>query len=342
MTPRSIILGTVALGVVGGDEVEEDDQGEDGHAHQVGEYGELSVSNHSGPGTSLHSNSSNGKSCAMSDDRFVSQTELDEQKKKRQEEWEKVRSADQPLEAPDEEYDPRPLYDRLKEVRDKKQAEFEEDHKFKNMVRGLDTEEVGFLSMVDDIKAAELRKKKDEEKELLNEVQEAKAKAMLEEQEAHLNAIGAGPSTSTRSKAATAGKQNKQAQLLSGAIKRKSTAAVSEVGDQSEEKKARPDGQSASNGAVLVVGEPTAYVDVGLRPTAMTCLGVLPGLADYDASSGSSSTDSSDSENDDATLNTAFPANQQAATAAPAAAERSVRRQSSQTSQASNNSQSNQ
>jgi hypothetical protein len=91
-----------------------------------------------------------------------------------------------------------------------------------NMVRGLDTEEVGFLSMVDDVKAAELRKTRDEEKELLNEVQEAKAKVMLEQQEALLNkGIGAGPSTSTRSKAVAAPKPSKQGQLLAGAIKRK-------------------------------------------------------------------------------------------------------------------------
>lgn len=40
--------------------------------------------------------------------------------------------------APEEPYDGRSLYDRLKEQRDAKDSEFEEARKFKNMIRGLD------------------------------------------------------------------------------------------------------------------------------------------------------------------------------------------------------------
>lgn len=86
---------------------------------------------------------------------FVTETELAEARKKRQEEWEKVRQPDQPLgkyplplldkvilffrfskivrlictEMPEEPYDSRSLYERLKEQRDKKDLEFEETHK---------------------------------------------------------------------------------------------------------------------------------------------------------------------------------------------------------------------
>jgi len=60
---------------------------------------------------------------------FVSETELAEQRKRRQEEWEKVRTADQPLEAPEEVYDPRSLFERLEEQRKKKDDEYEEAHK---------------------------------------------------------------------------------------------------------------------------------------------------------------------------------------------------------------------
>lgn len=84
---------------------------------------------------------------------FVTETELAEARKKRQEEWEKVRQPDEPLgkivtkntqnltiminldwniwllERPEEPYDGRSLYDRLKEQRDKKDLEFEESHK---------------------------------------------------------------------------------------------------------------------------------------------------------------------------------------------------------------------
>ncbi|XP_023285974.1 protein FAM192A-like [Seriola lalandi dorsalis] len=62
--------------------------------------------------------------------KFVSESELDERRKKRQEEWEKVRKPDDPEEAPEEEYDPRSLFERLQEQKDKKQEEYEEQFKF--------------------------------------------------------------------------------------------------------------------------------------------------------------------------------------------------------------------
>ncbi|XDV28841.1 hypothetical protein PO909_032042 [Leuciscus waleckii] len=62
--------------------------------------------------------------------KFVSESELDELRKKRQEEWEKVRKPDDPEEAPEEAYDPRSLFERLQEQKDKKQEEYEEQFKF--------------------------------------------------------------------------------------------------------------------------------------------------------------------------------------------------------------------
>uniref|UniRef100_A0A8C5VZN5 FAM192A/Fyv6 N-terminal domain-containing protein n=1 Tax=Microcebus murinus TaxID=30608 RepID=A0A8C5VZN5_MICMU len=53
--------------------------------------------------------------------RFASEAELDKRHKRRQEEWEK------------EVYDPRSLYERLQEQKDRKQLEYEEQFKFKNM-----------------------------------------------------------------------------------------------------------------------------------------------------------------------------------------------------------------
>ncbi|VDN17662.1 unnamed protein product [Gongylonema pulchrum] len=68
-------------------------------------------------------------------DRFVSEKELEEAKKRRQEEWEKVRKPTDPKEAPEEKIDNRSLYERLKEVGDRKQAEYEEEHKISNCDR---------------------------------------------------------------------------------------------------------------------------------------------------------------------------------------------------------------
>ncbi|KAF0041494.1 hypothetical protein F2P81_007392 [Scophthalmus maximus] len=71
--------------------------------------------------------------------KFVSETELDEKRKKRQEEWEKVRKPDDPEEAPEEAYDSRSLFERLQEQKDKKQEEFEEQLKFNRQVSDTDS-----------------------------------------------------------------------------------------------------------------------------------------------------------------------------------------------------------
>ncbi|CAG5958453.1 unnamed protein product [Menidia menidia] len=101
--------------------------------------------------------------------KFVSESELDEKRKKRQEEWEKVRKPEDPEEAPEEEYDPRSLFERLQEQKDKKQQEFEEQFKFRNMVRGLDEDESSFLDEVSRQQSLVEKQRRDEEKKELLE-----------------------------------------------------------------------------------------------------------------------------------------------------------------------------
>jgi len=80
---------------------------------------------------------------------FVSEDDLDEYRRKRQEEWEKIRQPDDPVERPDTIIqDKRSLYERLQEQKDKKQDEWDEQHKFKNLFRGIDGEESEFLDQV--------------------------------------------------------------------------------------------------------------------------------------------------------------------------------------------------
>jgi len=99
--------------------------------------------------------------------KFVTEKSIEEKRKLRQEEWERVRKPEDPKEVPEEVFDGRSLYDRLKEQKDKKveiliniamillfyfskqDAEWDEAHKLKNMVRGLDSEEADFLEFVD-------------------------------------------------------------------------------------------------------------------------------------------------------------------------------------------------
>ena len=83
---------------------------------------------------------------------FVTEAELEERKKVRQEEWEKVRKPEDPVAAPEEPVDNRSLWARLEEQKQKKQAEWDEEHQFKNQFRGLNDDEVLFLDKVDDIR----------------------------------------------------------------------------------------------------------------------------------------------------------------------------------------------
>ncbi|VDO59163.1 unnamed protein product [Onchocerca flexuosa] len=148
-------------------------------------------------------------------DRFVTEKELDEVKKRRQEEWEKVRKPSDPKEVPEEEIDNRPLYDRLKEVRDRKQAEYDEEHRFRNMVRGLDADECDFLSGVENLKAKQDMEKDKEEKALLSEIDRAEARRNIEENVPSVSNLRLKPTGNA------APKENKQAAILRMAVKRK-------------------------------------------------------------------------------------------------------------------------
>ena len=83
---------------------------------------------------------------------FVTETEIAERKKVRQEEWERVRKPEDPEAAPEEPVDNRSLWERLEEQKQKKQMDWDEEHKFKNLVRGLNDDEVDFLDKVDDFR----------------------------------------------------------------------------------------------------------------------------------------------------------------------------------------------
>lgn len=101
---------------------------------------------------------------------FETETQIEDRKRKRQEEWEKVRNPDEPETMPEEEpFDGRSLFDRLKEQRDRKDADFEESKKFKNLVHTLDDDEIDHLKTVDELRSQEERKKREEELKEMNE-----------------------------------------------------------------------------------------------------------------------------------------------------------------------------
>ncbi|CAM4937152.1 unnamed protein product [Rotaria socialis] len=157
---------------------------------------------------------SNQSSSSTSVKQFLTEEQIEIERQRRQADWERVRSAADPVEAPAEVFDSRSLYEKLKEQHDSKKKEFEDMWSAKNSIRGLDEDESDFLTRLDRAKLEKQRALKRLEQEDIEELK----KAQKEVETASVN---------TRS---TSSKQhvlppivNKQKQLLSGIVKRKSS-----------------------------------------------------------------------------------------------------------------------
>ncbi|XP_029008827.1 PSME3-interacting protein [Betta splendens] len=246
--------------------------------------------------------------------KFVSETELDERRKKRQEEWEKVRKPDDPQEAPEEEYDPRSLFERLQEQKEKKQEEFEEQFKFRNMVRGLDEDETSFLDEVSRQQSLVEKQRRDEEKQELLEYRSAVAKQTSSEARREPEKKIAPKQSGSEQKTS----HLSQAHLLAGAVKRRSSSQSSDTskkqkvditttattgnGDSHTEQETGAGGGAGGAEEQQNLPSPTKTSPAPLSsgqgvlhlPSAAVCVGVLPGLWVYSSSSNSDS--SSDSE----------------------------------------------
>ncbi|XP_065315860.1 PSME3-interacting protein-like isoform X2 [Gordionus sp. m RMFG-2023] len=99
--------------------------------------------------------------------RFITQDEIEELKRIRQEEWDRVRKPEEPKERPEVEYDSKSLFERLKEQKDKEDAIYEERKKFKNQIRGINDDESSFL---DNVFEKQYKKERDIEHEELVEL----------------------------------------------------------------------------------------------------------------------------------------------------------------------------
>ncbi|KAM6223441.1 PSME3-interacting protein [Rhynchocyon petersi] len=228
--------------------------------------------------------------------KFVSEAELDERRKRRQEEWEKVRKPEDPEECPEEAYDPRSLYERLQEQKDRKQQEYEEQFKFKNMVRGLDEDETNFLDEVS--RQQELIEKQRREEEL-QELKEYRISFVLwEEYVNNLNKVGISPESKKEVEKKLAVKpietksKFSQAKLLAGAVKHKSSESGNGVKRLKPD--ADPDDKNQEAPSCMSLGSTSLSGSSIHCPSAAVCIGILPGLGAYSGSSDSES--SSDSE----------------------------------------------
>ncbi|XP_048001204.1 PSME3-interacting protein-like [Leguminivora glycinivorella] len=211
---------------------------------------------------------------------FISESEILEQRRRRQEEWDKVRTEDQPKEAPEEPYDTRPLYQRLEEQKMRKDAEYEEAHKLKNMIRGLDDDEVGFLDLVERSKAKAAQQISMQEQKEMQEFRERVSTLAESEELTRLRAQLA-PARTTPAQ--------QQRNKLQGVVVRKRKASELEA----EKGAAPPPAKNNTNNVTDSV--PATGEELG----AMRCVGVLPGLRHYGTDSSSDTGESSDSEPED-------------------------------------------
>ncbi|XP_011313951.1 protein FAM192A [Fopius arisanus] len=240
---------------------------------------------------------------------FISETELAEQRKTRQEEWDRVRTADQPAEVPEEKFDHRSLYDRLQEQKNKKDMEYEEAHKLKNMIKGLDDDEVEFLDLVDRTKLEEERKKHLEEEKEMRDFKARVAcfqeKSLDEKLKQELK-----KPQSTNKNISGGSARNSQHRLLAGVVVKKQDK--SPPGDSKGTKRKLSDSEENSKlpetSKPSILPESTVNISKVPRnetkvseerhnPSALKCIGILPGLGSYDDSSDSDSSDS-DHEHD--------------------------------------------
>lgn len=246
---------------------------------------------------------------------FVNEGKFEEERKRRQAEWERVRKPEDPVEAPAEVFDNRSLYDRLKEQHEIKKKDFEDSFALKNQVRGIDDDEAKFLSECD---AARLQKEREirlEEKKEIEEIKKATTSNSVPEAIPKINLSL--PSHK---------KENKQAELLSSVVltKRKSqpTSAASallktnvlpksvtslsskdkEVSDESSSSDEEEDNQTASKRQKPDEEESTKKATSSTKSVIVA--GILPGIGDYGSGSSSESDSSSDDDDDDDQLNT--------------------------------------
>ncbi|GMR53678.1 hypothetical protein PMAYCL1PPCAC_23873, partial [Pristionchus mayeri] len=185
---------------------------------------------------------------------FVSSSELAEERKKRQIEWEKVRKPDDEIDAPEPEVCNKSLFEQLKHNKDKKDLEIQEERALKNLVRGIDEDESQFLSMVNDIQRKDEKAKKEEEEAVMREMKEVKGRISIDL-----------PTPSNRVKAEVKeGIKSKQAIIIGSLIKRKrestSEGEKEEKKPKIDNKETRGDTKVESNGTINAIG---GLVDYG-------------------------------------------------------------------------------
>eukprot|EP00116_Pleurobrachia_bachei_P007968 sb/3468230/ len=139
---------------------------------------------------------------------------LKQMRARRADEWERVRNPDVPTEQDKEDdFETRTLYERLKENRELKRQEIEEQFRYKNMVySGLDTDEHQFLETWEETKKKEHSEQRKHE---IEELQKFKARMVdLNAESTHSVAMAAPAPPAKKT-------MTRQKQLLVGVVKKR-------------------------------------------------------------------------------------------------------------------------
>ncbi|KAI4467136.1 nefa-interacting nuclear protein nip30 [Holotrichia oblita] len=244
---------------------------------------------------------------------FITESEALEVRRKKQEEWEKVRKADDPLERPEETYDHRSLYERLQEQKQKRDLEYEEAHKLKNMIKGLDDDEIEFLDLVDRTKLAADRKKTIEEEIELNDYRNRVASLQEKNLDQKLQL-----EINTLKPKLISNNRMSQTKLLKGVVVKKTGGRKRKSSEMEDKDDMNDKTKEAGENCPLNVGDSnissavdngekinnttgkgdsdTSKKDGKVSNAGLTCIGILPGLGCYDDSSSEASSDSDQEE----------------------------------------------
>lgn len=196
------------------------------------------------------------------------------------------------------------MYERLQEQKSKRDAEYEEAHKLKNMIKGLDDDEVEFLDLVDRTKLEEERKKNLEEEKEMRDFKAAVASLQEKSLDERLKQELKKPQV-TNKNLSSSSSRNSQLKLLAGVVVKKSEKPKLSVESKGVKRKLPspepeksvtnesdphfsypqiPNVESDSHAE----DENSCLSNTTISHTGgMKCIGILPGLGSYDDSTDS-------------------------------------------------------
>ena len=224
------------------------------------------------------------------------------------------------LEAPEEQYDSRTLYERLQEQKIKKQEAYEESKKMKNLIKGLDNDEIEFLQALNSNRAEVESQKYHEEMTAIDEYKRQVKNLNVEDQEKRLLEFKRElfqqhkeKTNQSNTSGQTKRKLSSQAELLSKVVRRK-MGQEKTMNDNLSIEKNKSNIVTAQSSVTIgniassqqPINNPTnhtapiktnQYIPLPNTPT-LQCIGRLPGIGCYDDSSDSFDSDL-DSDEDD-------------------------------------------